>query len=702
MKKRRLLLFCSLCMINFVVSIFAISDLMNFSSIVEVNPGLHTLWVLLLCLVILVAAAEMTILILAWVMPGAFILFSIFIPNHTSETPKLGTILPILLLVSAYAWLVVISPYRWLLLTDSQSGLYISGWDGHAFIYSSLVNSAFRSANVEPVLNNTGIHLWFLMFFGFLGSFLFDRSRKLPLFSVPRFFIMVLGQTFVYRLALFFVDISDWPFTIGWSEGSRYYYASLLFSEKLYGESLSWSILHPTRYFLQAIPFLLPGLGIESHRFWQGLLWAILTGITSLLLANRLRLSNSWTFWGITAWAGLFILQGPVYYHLLVCVILILAFHSNEHPLRSFLIILISSVWAGLSRINWYPIPGLLAGTLYFLESPSFLTGNIHAYLRKPLLWIISGTLTAGATNLIYLYFSGNSASIRSLPSSLTSDMLWYRLVPNPTFPMGIALATLIASSPTILAVAWAFPHIRQTWNRWRTYCLLGYIFLLLGGGFLASVKIGGGGDLHNMDGYLVLMLIIGGYVFFGRDVPENMHSESAPRPHPWFILISAAIIPMISFLPMTGTIESADQQTARDSVQLLKLNVEAAATNGEVLFINQRQLITFGEIKIPLVQEYEGLTLMEMAMSRNSTYLQRFYQDLHNHRFEMIVLSKPFINLKGRGLPFGEENDIWVEYITIPLLCEYDYFTEIPQTNIQILIPRKLHLECSDSLKSR
>jgi hypothetical protein len=61
-----------------------------------------------------------------------------------------------------------------------------------------------------------------------------------------------------YRLGAYIPDVSAYPFTLGWSETSRYYYASLYFSERVYGEAVPPTVLHPSRYLMQSIPFLIP------------------------------------------------------------------------------------------------------------------------------------------------------------------------------------------------------------------------------------------------------------------------------------------------------------------------------------------------------------------------------------------------------------------------------------------------------------
>jgi hypothetical protein len=66
---------------------------------------------------------------------------------------------------------------------------------------------------------------------------------------------------------------------------------------------------------------------------------------------------------------------------------------------------------------------------------------------------------------------------------------------------------------------------------------------------------------------------------------------------------------------------------------------VQQAKLKGDVLFMDQRQLLTFGYVKdVPLVADYEKKLVMDQAMSGNQAYFDEFYKDLANHRFSMIV----------------------------------------------------------------
>jgi hypothetical protein len=51
---------------------------------------------------------------------------------------------------------------------------------------------------------------------------------------------------------------------MGWSEGSRYYYASLFFSKKIYQLDLPYPLPSPSRYLMLSLPFLIPGQEFSS------------------------------------------------------------------------------------------------------------------------------------------------------------------------------------------------------------------------------------------------------------------------------------------------------------------------------------------------------------------------------------------------------------------------------------------------------
>ena len=69
----------------------------------------------------------------------------------------------------------------------------------------------------------------------------------------------VVLQAVVYRCAVYLPAISTYPFSLDYSEASRYYYASLFLGKAVYGHATALPVLHPTLHVLLAAPFLIPG-----------------------------------------------------------------------------------------------------------------------------------------------------------------------------------------------------------------------------------------------------------------------------------------------------------------------------------------------------------------------------------------------------------------------------------------------------------
>jgi len=79
----------------------------------------------------------------------------------------------------------------------------------------------------------------------------------------------------------------------------------------------------------------------------------------------------------------------------------------------------------------------------------------------------------------------------------------------------------------------------------------------------------------------------------------------------------------------------------------------------------------------------------MEMAMSGNQVYLDRFYDDLADHRFAAIVVSKQNLTIKQTG-PLVEENNVWNSRVSPYILCNYRPILLIePEGNrIEVYVP--------------
>jgi hypothetical protein len=529
--------------------------------------------------------------------------------------------------------------------------------------------------------------IWLMWWLGLFAAVLLKIGTRRPL--VTLFALTLLVQGVFFAAADYLPQISTYPFSLGWSEASRYYYGSLIFARRIYGQFIPLSFLHPTRYFMQSLPFFVDGLPVWVHRLWQVILWLGGSALTGILLARRLKLASRFKSGLVAMWFALLMLYVGVYYHLQVMVWIILLGVSPKHPWRSFAAVVLASVWAGMSRVNWFPVPAMLALTLYFLEEPVKGYRNFWQYLLKPLLWSVVGIMAALASQSFYIFWSGNGNNAAAFGSSFTSDLIWERLWPNPTYPPGIVQATVFVALPLIAVVVWGLWGRIRAWHPVRLLGLGGMLLVLCAGGLVVSVKIGGGGDLHNMDAFMTLLGIVALYLFF--DVAK-LEILATPYKSSTGLALFAIVIIISAFMPVKPKLVQTDSAVAWQDIQKIQQMATQAVSDGhEVLFINQRHLLAEGVIKgIPLVPEYEVLALMEMAMSGNQVYLDQFYKDLENHRFAFIVVSGLYTGRQADDYPFAAENNAWSERISNPLLCQYEVKTIFPG-DVVILTPREM-----------
>jgi hypothetical protein len=485
------------------------------------------------------------------------------------------------------------------------------------------------------------------------------------------FLIMAVFYTVVKQ----FLTVTDYPFALTWSEAGRFYGASLFFSKKIYGVHLPLGIMHPTWHFLLAIPFLFGDLPIWLHRLWWALLQLVLGISIGWVLASRLKLGNPSKIWIVAGWVFIFLFPRPLLVHLLFYTLVVIWGVKPNNFWRTTFIVIFASIWAGLSRINWFPVPGIFAAILYLLEVPYEKSCKIFKYLWKPILWVVGGTLIALISNLAYIKLSGNGTG-GNFTSSLSSGLLWYRLFPNSTYPNGILLDLLLLTGPVIVLIILNHQNLQKTLHPLRLAGIIITLTVLLAGGLVVSIKIGGGSDLHNLDAYLILLTIVGGYFFFGCYTPDLLDTKPIILQNP-IILSLLLITPVWMIIRTNVSIFVWDKAQTDRTLTLIRQNVEnISRQGGQVLFISQRHLLSLKMVNIPLVPEYEQDFLMEMVMSHNRSYLDQFQEDLRAQRFTAIVLDAQNVHLYGRTHTFGEENDLWVQDVSIPLLCYY----EIPQ----------------------
>lgn len=589
----------------------------------------------------------------------------------------------ILVLQSRYGnWLV--KSIRWLYQAITSLGFI--NWLLFGLLF--LLYGYYQLAGLELHLLEDFPQILIFGYLGLLGAIILSGTRKLS----PSSSLLVTFSVFgVFLWVLYYIPaVHTYPLTYGWSETSRYYYASLYFSPLIYGNWVPLSPLHPSRYLLQSLPFILPSLPLWFHRLWQVLLWLGFASAASIGLCRRIRPQKSWVWVGVFAWFFIFIMQGPVYYHLLVSVIIVLFGFNRDRLNRTLVFVVLASIWAGISRVNWFPVPGMLAAALYVLEVPQ---GNqsFWQYWRWPIITVLVGFAVAFFSQAGFAAISGKPPE--AFASSFRSPLYTFRLFPNEAFGPGIINLTITASFPLLAVIFWrGLPNIRA-WRFLRVLALAAILGALLVVGLIVSSKIGGGNNLHNMDAYLFFLAVYAAYLGFNRfdpDLPKfliNRRSLSSP------LTILAFLVPIIFVIDLISPYPQFNHHEAWEDIQLLQTVIDQKVSDGgEVLFIQQRHLLTFNMIEgVDLVPEYEKVFLMEMAMSNNQTYLNNFYHDLETRRFDLIVSEPLMLVFRRYTDRFAFENNAWVERVGIPLADHYETIHPLTRSGMHIMVPKPL-----------
>jgi len=246
----------------------------------------------------------------------------------------------------------------------------------------------------------------------------------------------------------------------------------------------------------------------------------------------------------------------------------------------------------------------------------------------------------------------------------------------------------VLVSLPLVVLLGWSLRRRRLDLHPLRAGTLLAMLLVLFVGGLIVSSKIGGGGDLHNMDAYMVLLALIGAYSVTPRLSSESAPSSGSEAP-PWPIVVALLLVPLAFALARLAPPIRYDRAQAMHDLATLRAAVRSYSESGEVLFINERHLLTFGMIRdLPLIPEYEVIYLMEMAISGNRAYLERFYRDLQDHRFAAIVARRQ--NLDAHSGDFAEESALWNQRVAYFLLCAYEPALTLPSANLQVFVPRR------------
>lgn len=337
-------------------------------------------------------------------------------------------------------------------------------------------------------------------------------------------------------------------------------------------------------------------------------------------------------------------------------------------------------------NINWWVVGFCLVAALIIFIIHRFETQKRYIEL----LW--KGLLVALSITAIVSVFMVGKGVLNSVGSSVTRQpLLWYRLFPNPTYPPGILLGFLIVVGPLITLLLYCVWKGRWRIDLLQRIIILGTLLVFLVVGIVASLKIGGGGDLHNLDMFFIGILFAaslawkaGGNKLIGQ---LNQHSI-------WIktIIILLIVIPVLQPILNIRPLEIPSDKEVNNIIGTIQTEIDHAKSEGGILFMDQRQLLTFGYIKnTPLIPEYEKKLIMDQAMSGNSGYFKQFYEDLARHRFSLIISDPLKVDLtknKKNIHRFDSENDVWVQWVAEPILRFYKPIVTYKKWGLQLLIP--------------
>jgi len=208
-------------------------------------------------------------------------------------------------------------------------------------------------------------------------------------------------------------------------------------------------------------------------------------------------------------------------------------------------------------------------------------------------------------------------------------------------------------------------------------------------GGIIVSVKIGGGSNLHNLDAFLVFLMISVVYLFFDQVNLEPVVKKPWRTTH-WVVTGLLVLIPVISVIQVHSKISPFDNTPVQQDIHKLQGIIDSTPkVDGEILFISQRHYLTFQYITgVELVPDYEKVFLMEMAMAGNQTYLDQFEKDLKEHRFSLIISEPLDMVIKDEQDVFFEENNAWTNRVTALIRMYYHETVDLPNALIAVSEP--------------
>ena len=555
--------------------------------------------------------------------------------------------------------------------------LFLALIAGGIFFSLSLHDGAFK-----PVLEKIAVRLFLFVLFSLFIGWLIHLGYRYSIWN--SYSLVVLSLAMIWQILVLFPCPLDYPFSLSWSETSWYYYASFFFDRKIYGADIPWPFLDIGRPLLLSPAYLLLKPSLKVMRLWEFFLWIGTASLVSWSLWRRLKIEIGISSALFFLWGVLWVLLGPIYIHLSLIVAIVLLGFDRNNLLKSLLWVGLASVWGGVFRINWIPVPGILGLTLYFLETPMSDDETIWHYLKRPF-WLGLVGLIVGITSFVgYLSISGRIDT--RIGSKFSADFLWYRLLPNATLSTGIILGAMIVSAGLLLIIFFSSRKLEIA--SLRRFLLSTMMLILFAGGSFASTKIGGGNNLHNLDAYLSMLMIWGSYAIAGK-IPTEIKDKKYLPPQ-WLIVIVFLTTAGWEFMS-TPVTKLHDTELANSELrQLAVLVTETSQSGQDVLFINNRHLLTFGLIpNVKLVTDFELEEITEIAISNDTAGAEQFKNALREKRYGLIVMRVESGQIQDLTKPFAAENNAWKETVLFRVQSQYKSILVLPESGVQIYAPK-------------
>ena len=594
--------------------------------------------------------------------------------------------------------------WRWLLIAFM---LVFPAW----FVFFSPWGGLFVGLSFRALL--------FLLELWLVGVLLTDDKSHLIEWRTLLLAGLLMGAVLVLAESLALV--SDYPFALHWSEGNRLWDYSIAFGRGRYnyaGAEPIFAWIDSGRQTLWGLPFIFSDVPIWLVRLWSAILvtvpYALLGWIAFRPLDGK---RDQWLVAGL--WALVFLNQGPIYTPLVLAAMLVAIAHRK--PLWLALpLVYFAGDYAGASRFTWSFAPAIWAVLLSFGDS--VLARGIlgwQDWLRAGALslagiWTKGLPILAGVLVGVFPFLvAGDGAPISPVaPDSSVETLqglqavsthqpfLWERLFPNAIYPPGILLGLVLATLPLIWLMVYLIRNGFWKTTFWQRIAMLFGIGVMLVVGVIASAKVGGGTDLHNMDMFLVGLVLVAAIGWEGG-LATRFHKLLGGSATVRWLLAGMVFIP--AFLPIVEgrPLDLPSQDRTQFVLQRIQDKVECARQYGEVLFMDQRQLLTFGLMgDLPLVVEYEKKFVMNQALSEDEDYFEKFREDLASGRFSLIVSEREAVRYKEADLAslgdsLIEENNAWVTWVTIPLLHSYESVGEFKDVAVELFMPIERDFDC-------